>query len=430
MARIAVIGAGWAGLSAAVESTRLGHQVRVFEMAHAPGGRARSLAHGDLLLDNGQHILIGAYRDTLALMRTVGADPERSLLRLPLTLCYPDGSGLRLPAGPALPAFLVGVLRWHEVPAWDRWRFLLMAAGWRLRGFKCDPAWSVATLCAHAPQSVMRSLIEPLCVAALNTPADAASAQVFLTVLRDGLFSARGGSDLLLPRRPLQQLLPEPAQRWLQAQGAEWTSGHRVQELAAPSRPDGAWLVDGIQFDGVIVATPASEAARLIKPWAPAWAEQAQALRYEPIVTVWIHAPQARWPEPIMAFAAGAAEPAQFGFDLGALGGPADTYALVISGAARWVAAGLEASAHAVLQQLAKAFSAAPAQWDPRNATVTATRAEKRATFACTPMLGKPEAAPRAGLRVAGDYIAGPYPATLEAAVRSGLAAANSVMAA
>ena len=106
--RVAVVGGGWAGLAAAVRATALGHQVTLFEMAPQLGGRARSVTHGGLTLDNGQHILIGAYRDTLALMRQVGVDPDAVLHREPLTLRYPDGSGLRLPAGPALLAFARG----------------------------------------------------------------------------------------------------------------------------------------------------------------------------------------------------------------------------------------------------------------------------------------------------------------------------------
>ena len=104
--KIAVIGAGWAGLAAAVKATQDGHQVTLFESARTPGGRARSVGvtgpdGTPLLLDNGQHILIGAYTDTLSLMRTVGVDPDAALLRLPLTLRFPDGTGIRCPHAPA-----------------------------------------------------------------------------------------------------------------------------------------------------------------------------------------------------------------------------------------------------------------------------------------------------------------------------------------
>ena len=65
---------------------------------------------GGLALDNGQHILIGAYQATLELMREVGADTAPLLRRLPLALQYPDGQGLRLRQGAPVPAFVRAVL--------------------------------------------------------------------------------------------------------------------------------------------------------------------------------------------------------------------------------------------------------------------------------------------------------------------------------
>jgi predicted NAD/FAD-binding protein len=98
--RVAVIGGGWAGIAAAVTATAAGHHVTLLEMAPQLGGRARRVDHNDgVALDNGQHILIGAYSATLALMRRVGADPRQLLLRTPLALIGADGTGLRLTGG-------------------------------------------------------------------------------------------------------------------------------------------------------------------------------------------------------------------------------------------------------------------------------------------------------------------------------------------
>ena len=83
--RVAVIGAGWAGCAAAVEATRRGCQVTLFESARTPGGRARrvsaTLAGQPVALDNGQHILIGAYAESLQLMTDLGVDVKAALLR-------------------------------------------------------------------------------------------------------------------------------------------------------------------------------------------------------------------------------------------------------------------------------------------------------------------------------------------------------------
>ena len=415
--KLAVVGGGWAGLAAAARATEAGHRVTLLEMAGQLGGRARGVDVDGLALDNGQHILIGAYRRTLALMALLGVDAREVLDRRPLELRYPDGRGLALPRGPAWLAFgraVWGCQGW--TPA-DRWALLRTASMWAWHGFTCDPRWTVDQLCAHLPQSVRELLIDPLCVAALNTPAAEASAMVLLRVLRDALFGGAGAADLLLPRRSLAALLPEPAERWLRQAGAELRLHRRVQLIA---KSEGGWQVDGAAFDAVVLASSALEAARLAQPLAPAWADQARALRYEPIVTVYLRCPGGRLPAPMMALVQGAQEPAQFAFDHGALGGAAGIFAFVVSGARVWVEAGLDATAAAVQQQAQSCF--APGIW-PQPPVLLRVMAEKRATFACTPGLARPAATIAPGLVAAGDYVDGPYPATLEGAVRAGEAA-------
>src|SRR5512134_1682839 len=92
---VAVVGGGYAGMAAAVTLAERGVPVTVFEAARTLGGRARRVEHRDIALDNGLHILVGAYSETLRLMRLVGADPERLLLRLPLTWRIHDRFALR-----------------------------------------------------------------------------------------------------------------------------------------------------------------------------------------------------------------------------------------------------------------------------------------------------------------------------------------------
>lgn len=414
---VAVIGGGWAGLAAAVGATQQGHHVTLFEMAGQLGGRSRGVDIGGLALDNGQHILIGAYAATLALMRTVGVDVDRALLRTPLRLATPDGAGLHLRGGAPIAAFAGAVLRQHGWSPPARLALLMAAAGWALRRFRCDPALTVAELTERLPRPIRDELIDPLCVAALNTPANEASAGVFLRVLRDALFSGPGSADLLLPRASLSDLLPAPAQRWLSGAGAELCLQHRVETL----RPQGdAWQVDGRAFDRVVLAASPNEAARLAADIAPAWSRATSSLRFEPIVTVYLRRDGARLPAPMLALRCDADAPAQFVFDRGQLGGPPGLLAFVISGAQPWVDRGLDATTQAVQAQARAALS----QHLPGPLTPVRTLTEKRATFRCTPGLQRPGMRIAAGLFAAGDHVAGPYPATLEGAVRSGLEAA------
>ena len=419
--RVGVIGGGWAGLAAAIEATRLGHAVTLFDMAPQLGGRSRGI--GTAGLDNGQHILIGAYTATLALMRHIGVDLNLALIRTPLRISYPDGSGLKLRAGSPLLSFARAVLAQRSWPWPARVHLLTAATGWSLRGFRCDAALTVAALTAHLPRIVRDELVDPLCVAALNTPATHASATVFLRVLKDALFSGAGSADLLLPRICLSALFPEPGQHWLERAGASIRLSHRVQSLR---RAEAGWQLDNENFDAVVLATPPQEAARLTRAIAPAWSTSAAALHFEPIVTVYLRSAAVRLPEPMLALRSDALHPAQFMFDRGQLGGPPGLLAFVISGAADWVEQGTAATLQATLAQaqsvLATLGYPPTLRLEPVQVVV-----EKRATFRCTPGLARPAMNIEAGLTAAGDHIDGPYPATLEGAVRSGLRAARTL---
>jgi len=415
--KIGIVGAGWAGLAAAVAATQAGHTVTVFEAARTPGGRARSL---DITLpdgravtvDNGQHILIGAYTETLQLMRQVGVQPQAALLRRPLTLQFPDGAGLRLPDLPVPLDVLAGILRNRAWPLRERLGLLRAALGWKLARFQCDDALSVAALCAGLGPRVQAELIEPLCVSALNTPAREASARVFLRVLHDALFAVRGGSQLLLPRADLGALFPAAAVRWLQTRGATLNTGTRVTALQAAGA---AWQLDGQAFDAVLLACPSTEAARLAAPVDAAWSARADALHFEAITTVYAWAPAARLDQPMLALRHDTQHPAQFVFDREQLDGTAGLLAFVVS------------ASHGEREALqAQVLAQARAQLGLALQAVQ-TVVEKRATFACTPGLRRPAQRIAPGLLACGDYVEGPYPATLEGAVRSGLVAAAAL---
>ena len=417
MKKTAVIGAGWAGLACAVEATRLGHAVTLFEAAHMPGGRARRVdnMHG-LALDNGQHILIGAYTATLKLMRDVGVDVDSALLRLPLSLRFADGGGLKLPRLPAPLDLLAGIFAARGWTWRDKSSLLRTAIGWRLAGFRCAASTTVADLCTGLTPRVMQELIEPLCVSALNTPVAQSSGEVFLRVLKDALFSGSGGADLLLPRADLGALLPDAAIRWLAQHGAATRIGARVRAITPEA---GQWRVDDEVFDQVVLACAPWDAARLVRAsglQADAWCDTTEALRFEAIATIYVRgaSPLA---EPMLALRSNpATAPAQFAFDRGQLTGLQGVLAMVVSA---------NETPREVLEE--QVVAQAAAQLGQTNLQLVQTVVEKRATFACTPALSRPASAIAPGLQACGDYIEGPYPATLEGAVLSGLAAAKAL---
>ena len=422
-------------MAAAIAHRQAGRQVTVFEAARTVGGRARAVP-GVLLdgtaatLDNGQHILIGAYTESLRLMRLVGVDPATALLRLPLTLQFPDGQGLQLPdLAPPLDA-LLGIVRAKGWGWQDKVALLRTATAWQLRGFRCAPHTSVADLCAPLTPRLMAEFIDPLCVSALNTPACEASGQVFLRVLQDSLFSGRGGSNLLLPRTDLGALFPEAAMRWLVQQGGQVVTGQRIQRLVP--LPRGRWQLAGTggaaqgseapeAFDHITLACPSWEAARLVEGLATTaglaaaarWSATANALRFEAITTVYAHASGARLPLPMLALRNTAGHPAQFVFDRGQLDGQQGLLAFVVSASD---------GDRALIEQ--QVLQQAAAQLGLSGLRPVQTVVEKRATFACTPGLQRPAMQVLPGLTAGGDYVDGPYPATLEGAVLSGTAVA------
>ncbi|QKV56677.1 MAG: FAD-dependent oxidoreductase [Dechloromonas sp.] len=276
--KVAVIGGGWAGLAAAVDLTAAGVKTTLYEAGRQPGGRARAI-EVDGAVDNGQHILLGAYRETLALMRQVGADPDRLLERRPLAVYDPTGFHLALPHWPAPLNVAWGLLTasgtgWREKLATARWMESVKRRRFRLKEDLSVAEWLDA---AGQTGALRRHLWEPLCLAALNIPAERASAQIFANVLRDSLGSSRrSDTDLLLPRTDLGQLLPTPAAQWLHDNSATLSFGTRVGGLSANG--DGI-VIDETRFDAVIVATAPQHAEKL-------WPELTCDFDYEPIATV------------------------------------------------------------------------------------------------------------------------------------------------
>lgn len=425
--RVAVIGAGYAGLAAAVELADAGIKVDVFEASRTLGGRARAVELDGLTVDNGAHILVGAYRETLRLMAKVGAGGP-ALQRLPLHLEFPGQ--MKLVAPPHyIPAPAPLHLAWALISAQglsftEKFAAIRFMRAQQARNFRLSADMTAAELFADQPDRVRRYLWEPLCLAALNTPVAIASAQVFLNVLRDSLAADRAASDLLLPATDFSSLLPEPAARYLAARGARVLRATRVTAI---EKVGAGWMAQASEphgpYDHLVLAVAPYHLPKLLAPhpeFAPL-CRQIEDFHWQPIVTAYLaYPPAVRLPFPIIGVEGGHA---QWLFDRGALCGQNGLIAAVISGDGPHQALDHEELAAAIHTEIARLLPGLP---PPRRSWVIE---EKRASFACTPDLQRPPTATAcANVWLAGDYVAGDYPATLEGAIRSGVAAARSIL--
>jgi len=400
--RVAIVGGGYAGMAAAVRLAERGVPVSVYEAGPVLGGRARRIAQRGRSLDNGQHILIGAYAELARLMRLVGV-PADALLRMPLELRYARGFALRALPLPAPLGLLGGLLAARGAPLAERLGALRFVLALRRSRYRMAEDCSVETLLARHRQdgALGKYLWRALCVAALNTPPARASAAAFLAVLRDALDGPRGASDLLLPRVDLARLFPEPAADFVAAHGGEVRLNEPVHDLAALRRAHRA----------VIVAVGPHQLKHLSPELEPAVA-------YQPIYTCYLQYPEhVRLPRPMLGLDEGLV---QWVFDRGALLGERGRLACVISAEGEHESMTHAELAAACHRELARALAGLP---QPEWSSVIA---EKRATVACEasrPPIAQATRWP--GVFLAGDYTDAEYPPTLEAAVRSGLRAAR-----
>ncbi|MGH8674024.1 MAG: hydroxysqualene dehydroxylase HpnE, partial [Burkholderiales bacterium] len=363
--RVAVVGGGYAGMAAAVTLAAAGVRVVVFEAGPVPGGRARRVrAHGHEL-DNGQHILIGAYVELLRIMQLVGV-PADTVLRIPLELRYADGFALRALWLPAPLGLLGGLLLARRVPLTERIGAVRFMRALAALGYRVAPDCAVSELLARHGQDgrIGRYLWRPLCISALNTAPEQASANVFLAVVRDGLAGEPEASDLLLPRADLSQLFPERAAEFVSARGGEVRTGSTVGTIEPGLR------VDDEAYSHVILAV----APYQLKPFAPLLGDLPE-YTYQPIYTCYIQYPaHVKLPFPMLGLSEGLV---QWAFDRGVLGGKLGLVSCMISAQGEHQKMTHEALAATCHRELKGVLKALP---EPEWSQVIA---EKRATFTC-----------------------------------------------
>lgn len=442
---VVVIGAGFAGLSAAARLAESGARVLVVEARAHAGGRAtafRDRQTGELV-DNGQHVLFGCYRETLQFLDQIGAShhlQQQPSLRVPCIDAAGRRSELRCPDLPAPLHLLAGVLAWAAIPVAERLGALrlalpLLAARRELRargsvGVSPPDATVAAWLARHGQGPTLRTwLWEPLAVAALNQAPDEAGAAAFVRVLAEMFGPDRSAAAIILPIKPLHLMYAHPARAYVERRGGEVRTNALARVRIEAGRAAGVDVRgDTIAAGAVICAVPWFGLRALFPGDPPATLRdtiaRADAMESKPIVTVNLWYDRRVLEE---AFVGLPGRTMQWVFDKRiAFGGEASHLSLVASGADAIVGQDADALVAAAAAELAAALPGAATARLVRGTVVR----EKRATFSLAPgaparpgtLTGVP------GLLLAGDWIDTGLPGTIESAVVSGHRAAQALI--
>ena len=439
---VVIIGAGWAGLAAAVKLSRQGQKVILFESAKQAGGRARSVRFDNKDInskevDNGQHLLIGAYIECLNLMKIVGVDVETSLKRLPLllTVINQDGSKLILKA-PALPAplhLLYALFTAKGLTFKDRIAAIKFGIYLRKNSYQFKQDVSVEKLFQLSKQTnvLIHQLWEPLCLSIMNTPIKDASANVFMQVFKDAFTNKRKDADLLLPSVALSSLFPNAAIKYIEEHGGKVYLKSRVEKIDITNNQVTSVTakIDGnegqiIKTSKIIIAAAPQNLKKLIAEHSSltSISNNIEQFNYEPIITIYLQYPeQTQLSQPMIGLSNTLS---QWVFDRGSFCQQAGLISVVISCNGKHMTMDDDTLTQTVENEIAVLFTNKPALIS------SFVIREKRATFACSVNINdiRPKNTTNVeGLFLAGDYTDTRLPATLEGAVRSGITAANLI---
>ncbi len=407
-----IVGAGLAGLAAAVALATTGRQVRLYEASNHAGGRCRSYFDAELgcRLDNGNHLLLAGNRNAANYLDRIGARPT---LEGPVTAEFPfvdARTGQRWVLRPNR-----GRLPWWILRK-DR-RVPQSRAADYLEAFQLRRADATATVAEvlDPSRSLFERFWEPLAVAALNTSAREASARLFWRILAETLGQGGANCRPLVPRDGLSETFVDPALTTLRKHGAAVHYGIRLRALdTLGDRVSVLRFEDGIveltSDDRVILATTASVAARLVPGIAVPEV-------YSPIVNAHFRC----------------TVPSEAPLFIGMIGGTAEwifrkpqVLSVTVSAAERIVDRSAEELAEVLWRDAATAYDIPSTPVPPRRIVK-----ERRATFLASPeqLLRRPTAAtPWRNLLLAGDYTNTRLPATIEGAIASGFAAAQHAL--
>jgi hydroxysqualene dehydroxylase len=415
--KVAVVGGGLAGIAAALELADHGAEVTLLEARSRLGGATFSVEREGLWLDNGQHVFLRCFTEYLGLLRRLGvADRVMLQERLDIPVLAPGDrcSHLRRSGLPAPFHLARTIARYRFLSPAERLR-VLPAARALAKIDLADPSLDERTFAdwladhGQSPRAI-EALWNLITLPAVNLPADEASLALGAMVFKVGLLDEASAGDIGYAAVPLQQLHGDAAERALAEAGVEVRAKTRVRTLGE------------VKADAVVLAVPHDEAATVVPGL-----ERVSGLGFSPILNVHVVYDRRVCEH---EFAAGLGTPAQFVFDRTASSGLDRGQYLAVS------VSGASAYAERTLDELRAEFLPALAELFPRAREARVERffvtREPEATFRGAPgtraLRPGPETAVE-GLYLAGAWTDTGWPATMEGAVRGGLAAARAAVA-
>lgn len=435
MTAVSIIGAGWSGLAAAVELSRHNIPVTVYESAKQIGGRARDVDIDGVSIDNGQHLMIGAYIQLLALLKVTGINETDVFYRLPQHIQMLDlatrknAFELKLPPWPAPLHLLGGMLGCPSLNLGEKiktlWRFNKLLNNKLIADISVTQWLQQADL----PQTYADYLLKPLCLAALTTHPDEASARTFQTVLQQTFNGRNTNTDLLISRTTLGKIFPDAAKRYIESHGGQVLVGHKINNIN-PENKIISVNDQVVPYRQLIIATPPNITQQLLKPHAvfDTITRNLAALQYAPVCTIYLqYPPHIRLPLPMLGCLHATSE---WLFDRVYCNQPG-LIAVIISANGQHMSLSNDDLINNVKSELAQLFPDWPAP------VHTQLIREKRAGFSCHINVDSIRPSIRTDIKhikLCGDYVyiennlQPGLPATLEGAVRSGVKCAQQTL--